>query len=67
VEKSSHKLPSETYLSSDFPSVEVHNLEIRPASLQICIILQISILHNFVDQLARPASLQICIVLQKMI
>jgi len=37
------------------PGLEFPNLEILPTSLRICIILQISVLHNYVDQLIRPA------------
>jgi len=42
------------------PGLKVPNLEIRPTSitrptsLRICIILQISVLHNYADQLICP-------------
>jgi len=53
--------PASSIRPTTGPGLEFPNLEIlpasitRPTSLRICIILQISVLHNYTDQLIHPA------------
>jgi len=58
--------PASSTRSATSPGLEFPNLEIRLASLRIYVMLQISVLYNYTNQLICPAS-KICTILQKLI